>query len=449
VIDGDLRFRRNKVPPKILSSLTGNASVGVVQNPGGTKKDLAYAGYTDVQMGFAAPIVIKDPNGNGILSDASGALTKTAFWASVNYVHYPQTGNDIACFLSTDPGGGGVAGCLGDGNQFSFPGAWLDVFNIWQTLAFVDVDGKPDLGPDFCLRSPSGVQCGLAVGAGLFSLKQWDTTFTDAAGWSGSPAYWSTIRFADVNGDKKTDVCGRNGNGVICELSDGTKFGAASLWSDVFNDPGGWAAFPSYYSTIQFPDRNGDGKADDCGRSPGDHVCGMSTGTSFQVTSWDDYYTDLGPWDDDPSYWATIQYADIDGDGKKDVCGRAQNGIVCRRSTGTTFGPVELWGPGFEDAGGWAGNQNLWGTITFPDINGDGRADVCGRGNAGVYCGLSTGSRFTYVQLWSDVFNDVAGWGTQPYYWGTIHFADANGDGAKDVVARGDGGLMYGTATKP
>ena len=44
---------------------------------------------------------------------------------------------------------------------------------------------------------------------------------------------------------------------------------------------------------------------------------------SFPVKPWDDYYTDAGPWDDDIKYWSTIQYADINGDKKTDVCGRA------------------------------------------------------------------------------------------------------------------------------
>src|SRR5262249_19241966 len=34
------------------------------------------------------------------------------------------------------------------------------------------------------------------------------------------------------------------------------------------------------------------------------------------------------------------------------------------------------------------------------DLNGDGRADICGRGAAGIYCALSNGAGFGPVTLW-------------------------------------------------
>jgi len=446
VIARDLMFRRTKFPTKISSSLTTNAIAGAVQNPGGTSKNLVYGGYTDVKMGFATPTVID----NGFFSDASGVLAKPALWASIVYTHYAQTGKYVPCSLTVQAGGFGKGQCFDNGNMFLFPEAWLDTDNIWQTAKFIDIDGKPSIGADFCIRSPSGIQCAQAVGAGGWQVASWDTTFSDASGWATTPAYWSTIQYPDVNGDKKADVCGRGVGGILCGLSDGTKFGTPTQWTTEYPDSSGWAGAPSHYGTIRFPDLNGDGKADVCGRSTLGLVCGLSTGTSFQaVTLWDDYYTNGGPWDEDPAYWATIQYADIDGDGKQDVCGRAANGIVCRRSTGTTFGPVELWVQDFADNGGWAGNQNLWGTIAVTDINGDGRADVCGRSNSGVVCALSTGKRFVLTQMWAPGFSDAAGWHLQPSHWGTIRFADLNGDGVKDVCARSANGLVCGDAPVP
>ncbi len=62
-------------------------------------------------------------------------------------------------------------------------------------------------------------------------------------------------------------------------------------------------------------------------------------------------------------------------------------------ATSAPLAAVILWENSFSDANGWK-NSPYWNTIQFPDVNHDGRADVCGRGIQVVYCGLSTGSAF-------------------------------------------------------
>src|SRR5262245_35271019 len=84
------------------------------------------------------------------------------------------------------------------------------------------------------------------------------TNFSDANGWDQAQ-YYATIRFPDVNGDSRSDVCGRGIAGVYCSVDDGA--GALinnSLWQSSFSDANGWNQ-AQYYSTIQFPDVNGDG----------------------------------------------------------------------------------------------------------------------------------------------------------------------------------------------
>jgi hypothetical protein len=70
---------------------------------------------------------------------------------------------------------------------------------------------------------------------------------------------YSTIRFPDLNGDGLADVCGRGIAGIDCALSTGTGFGLVATWQASFSDANGWNSGPQYYSTIQFPDLNGDG----------------------------------------------------------------------------------------------------------------------------------------------------------------------------------------------
>jgi hypothetical protein len=128
---------------------------------------------------------------------------------------------------------------------------------------------------DVCGRSGGGIECYLSDGAG-FPTRVIGPEWSDAGGWGSSPAYYSTIKFADVNGDGFADVCGRSGDGTACYLSNGIGFptsGVGPSWSD----EGGWGSSPAYYSTIQFADVNGDGKTDICGRNGSAIECYLST----------------------------------------------------------------------------------------------------------------------------------------------------------------------------
>jgi len=112
-------------------------------------------------------------------------------------------------------------------------------------------------------------------------------------------------------------------------------------------------------------------------------------------TLWLGDFSDAAGWNSDQSYWGTIQFPNVNGDGKADVCGRGIKGIYCSTSNGSAFLDTSLWLDNFSDAVGWKSDQSYWGTIQFPDVNGDGKADVCGRGSKGVYCGISTGLAFS------------------------------------------------------
>jgi hypothetical protein len=87
--------------------------------------------------------------------------------------------------------------------------------------------------------------------------------------------------------------------------------------------------------------------------------------------------------------------------------------------------PWDLWDNTFSDANGW--NQPQYGTtLMFADINGDGMADVCGRGQAGIYCELSTGfDGFGPIFLAQSAFSDANGWNLLNYY-SSLRFADVN-----------------------
>jgi len=60
------------------------------------------------------------------------------------------------------------------------------------------------------------------------------------------PGYYSTIRFPDVNGDGRADVCEPRQRRTELRVSSGAAFGAVSLLIPNFSDAGGWNA-PQYY----------------------------------------------------------------------------------------------------------------------------------------------------------------------------------------------------------
>jgi hypothetical protein len=383
-------------------------------------------------------------------SDTQGWSSDPAYWRTVRLADVNGDNKADVCGRGID----GVTCSLSTGSGFASPSLWTSGFRdsygwnaseaYWGTIQFPDVNG--DGKADVCGRGVAGVHCELSTGNSFDpSNNLWTGGFSNYYGWNASKSYWGTIQFPDVNGDGKADVCGRDSYGVHCELSTGSSFDPSNnLWSTTFSDFEGWSANESYWGTIQFPDVNGDGKADVCARTSGGVRCELSTGTRFVPSTglWTWEFSNAKAWNTDAAYWKTIRFPDVNGDGKADVCGRGEYGILCALSTGTSFGPGVWWTDGFRDSSGWISNPAYWQTVRFPDVNGDGKADACGRGAFGVHCLLSTGSAFVGDGVPSYDYTDAQGWAVSPSYWQTLQFQDLNADGKADICGRGIHGLV-------
>jgi hypothetical protein len=215
--------------------------------------------------------------------------------------------------------------------------------------------------------------------------------FSDAA--LGDPSRWDSLGLADVNGDGNADACARRAEGVWCSANDGAgSFGAATLWTSEFSDAAGWSA-PQYGRTIQLGDVSGDGRADVCGRDDAGVVCAVANpaGTAFATPRlWTSSFGDAAEYEESETYYLTFALADVNGDRFADACSRAGDGIRCAlNDRAGSLGSAIRMTDEFSDSNGW--DADVYGsTVVFGDVNGDGRSDVCGRGGINIVCAVAT-----------------------------------------------------------
>lgn len=93
------------------------------------------------------------------------------------------------------------------------------------------------------------------------------------------------------------------------------------------------------------------------------------------------------------------ELADVDG--RADVCGRGDAGVVCARSASRLgwigFAAAELRVANLGDVYGWNATETCWDTVVPARVRGRPEAQWCGRGTAGIWCSarwsISRGAR--------------------------------------------------------
>ncbi|MCP5009178.1 MAG: hypothetical protein GY942_04270, partial [Aestuariibacter sp.] len=187
-------------------------------------------------------------------------------------------------------------------------------------------------------------------------------------------------------------------------------------------------------------DVNGDGRADVVGFGKQGVYVSESTGTGFKAPELRqaDYGYNQG--------WRVNQHertmADVDGDGRADVVGFYNDGVYVSKSTGTGFEAKKRWVAAYGySAGGWRVGKHL---RTLSDVDGDGLADVVGFADNGVQVALSTGTSFKTPVIWKTNYGGHAGW---TYTNHPRMLRDVNGDGLADIVGFGDSGVYVSLST--
>jgi phospholipase C len=278
----------------------------------------------------------------------------------------------------------------------------------------------------------AGVWTALSNGDGTFQPPQFVIDGYDVQqGWQVS----ENPRFvADITGDGKADVVGFGYAGVWTALSNGD--GTFQPPKFVIADMGvqqGWQVdlHPRFVADI-----TGDGKADIVGFGYAGVWTALSNGDgTFQpprlvVSGFDvqqGWQVDLHP----------RFVADITGDGKADIVGFGNDGVWVALSNGDgTFQSPRLVVSGFNVQQGWQVSEN---PRFVADITGDGKADIVGFGNDGVWVALSNGDgTFQSPRLVVSGFNVQQGWqvSENPRF-----VADITGDRKADIVGFGYAGV--------
>lgn len=131
------------------------------------------------------------------------------------------------------------------------------------------------------------------------------------------------------------------------------------------------------------------------------------------------------------------ELADVNGDGRADVVGFGGAGVyVAYGRVNGTFSAPSLEIRSFGNDQGWSNDRHV---RTVADVDGDGRGDLVGFGNAGVHVAYAQpDGSFTRAALKVRDFGYQQGWrvGVHPR-----QLADLNGNGTADIMGFGHSGV--------
>lgn len=194
---------------------------------------------------------------------------------------------------------------------------------------------------------------------------------------------------ADVNGDKRQDVVSFDSDGVWLSLATPSgSFSAPTLAIADFGYDQGWRVDKHIRTTA---DVNGDGCQDIVGFGDYGVWLALSTGNGFAppqfVLAGFGYVA--GNWKVDRH---PRMLADINNDGKQDIVGFGDDGVWIARSTGTGFEPMQIALTDFGYDKGWRANKHPRFVV---NLNEDGYQDIVGYDQGLVYYALGSASGFS------------------------------------------------------
>jgi FG-GAP-like repeat len=243
---------------------------------------------------------------------------------------------------------------------------------------------------------------------------------------------------ADTTGDGRADIVGFGDAGVWVSLAqaDGT-FSQPQLVVNNFGyEAGGWRV-----------DQHPRFLADTTGNRRADIVGFGNDGVWVSLAQGDGTFTEpqlvIANFGYNAGGWRVDRHprllADTTGNGRADIVGFGNGGVWVSLSRGDgTFSEPQLVVTNFGyDAGGWRVDQH---PRFVADTTGDGRADIIGFGDAGVWVSrsLATGGFDTPGLVVTNFGYSAGSWRVDRH---PRFLADTTGDGRADIVGFGDAGV--------
>lgn len=243
---------------------------------------------------------------------------------------------------------------------------------------------------------------------------------------------------ADITGDGRADVIGFGNAGVyVSRAGGGGSYGAVTRVVDNFGyTAGGWRVDRHPRMMV---DTTGDGRADIVGfGNKGVYIATARTDGTFNPIKRvvDNFGYSAGGWRVDRH---PRMMADITGDKRADIIGFGNTGVFVSlaNANGTYKKPKRVLNNFGYNAGGWRTNLH---PRMMADTTGDGRADIVGFGNAGVYVATSRGDgTFNNPVRVVDNFGvNAGGWDLNKH---PRMMADITGEGKADIIGFGNAGV--------
>ncbi|MEJ2610735.1 MAG: FG-GAP-like repeat-containing protein [Candidatus Thiodiazotropha sp.] len=330
-------------------------------------------------------------------------------------------------------------------------GSWHTDQHI-RTMADINADGMADV-VGFGDR---GVYYALSQGHSFAPPVLWiDGEFGHATPSSGDG--WRVEQhprmLADVDGDTLPDVIGFAEHQVVVRRASGEAFDSYEGFGDA---SWGIERNPRYVADV-----DGDGRADIIGFANDGVIVAFSEGDHFRqgVKLINGFVQNEAL-----NIWSSRELADINGDGMLDIVGFTHDGVHVALGTGRGFLEPTLWlnkfgqetgepyatytipnhnhNPEDDDPHDANITVNGWDirkkhAIALADMNGDGRMDIVGFADDGVYASASVGEGFNHPVKIHDGFAPISALTNSGGYDNKRHLrrlVDVNGDGLADIV---------------